>query len=77
MLHDLFLVSEYFEAPNHGVPAQDLAVRFGPQAIVKALNAGYIEKCSPMPCAELQKVSDMSQTLYILTPAGRQAMQHR
>lgn len=49
MLHDLFLLSEYFEPPQSLTPEQTLLETYGTKALMTALSGGYIRQYS-VPC---------------------------
>lgn len=50
MLHDLFMVSEYFDGPAAAMNERDLVRVYGPKAVMMALSSGFLErKC--VPCA--------------------------
>ncbi|MEM6781716.1 MAG: hypothetical protein AAF569_07630 [Pseudomonadota bacterium] len=68
MLHDLFLMSEYFEPPFSCMAEEDLIRNYGTQALYSALSLGLIEqKCAP--CA-----SGMTKNFYILSQSGVEAV---
>lgn len=64
MLHDLFLLSEFFDPSVSALKEGDMMASYGPQAVYMALSMGLIErKCTP--CA-----SGMQKNYYILSQAG-------
>lgn len=64
MLHDLFLLSEFFDPSVSALKEEELMDSYGPQAVYMALSMGLIErKCSP--CA-----SGFQKNFYILSQSG-------
>lgn len=64
MLHDLFLMSEYFEPPFSAIREEDLIESYGHQSVYMALSMGLIErKCAP--CA-----SKAARNFYVLSQSG-------
>lgn len=50
MLHDLFLLSEYFEPPRNLTEKHDLERQYGVQALLTAIKGGYVQSYR-VPCA--------------------------
>ncbi len=50
MLHDLYLLSCYFDPAQAAQSAAALEKRYGAGALRDALRAGFVEFCGALPC---------------------------
>ncbi len=65
MLHDLFLLSEYFEPPQSLTTEKELVTSYGSQALARALSEGYLRQYS-VPC-----VDGACKNYYMLSEQGQ------
>ena len=62
MLHDLFMISEYFEPPFAYTTERQLVDQYGPQTVFTALALGYLErKTVPYPGGTGEKLCFLSE----------------
>jgi hypothetical protein len=67
MLHDLFMLQEYFEPPQSLTPEKHLLSEYGVDAVMTALKGGYLKRYS-VPCAN--GTSGECTHYYMLTDTG-------
>lgn len=72
MLHDLFMLSEFFDPPFSMMREQELMDMYGPQAVCTALSMGLIEcRCAPCMGGAVQN------NFYVLSQAGLNAVMQK